>query len=584
MCLCLLLPILGMAQDNVGFVASTDARQVVLGGSFQVEFTIQNAEGSNFNPPSFRDFEVLGGPNSSRRVSIVNGVKSSSTGFTYSLQPKKIGTFTIGAATININGKTYRTRPLKVDVLKGRNSSASTKQELDKELGDGIFIKAILNKESSKTGEQVIIDYKLYTSRNIESYNVHFESDYPGFFVHEVRRFNGRQMQEVIDGVQYTTKVIKRVALFPQQAGLFDVEPMEMNISVAVDGSRPRSIFSPPKVTTFRVATDSIQIRVNSLPSPIPQTFTGAVGKFDMRTIINRNKLTTDDAITLRMNINGNGDIKQVQAPILQLSENFEVYDPKVLEESSYESNGELMGKKVFEYLLLPKNPGRDTIITAFTYYDADSLRYITLESAPFPLDIKKGKLDRKQVIADTNANLKKEDIHGLKKNTNLGKGYCTFLGSGFFWLLFLLPFLLFGGAVVQRQIEIKKGNIDVSELKRKQAVSAAQKRLSQAKTFMDTGNSKAFYDEVSRASFGYVCDKLNIPFSELTKQNINTKMQSLDVREESIQKFMQIVRTCEMALFAGKDNASAMNETYQQALEVISEVEEQIIQTKEPA
>lgn len=577
-CLLLALPFYVLAQDQVNFVASADARQVVLGGYFEVEFTLFDAEGENFNPPNLKkDFNIISGPGESRRISIVNGARSQSYGISYSLQPKEIGKFTIGAASIQVNGKTYRTKPISVEVVKGRNSAAATQEELNEELGDGVFIKAILNKEASKIGEQIILDYKLYTSRNIDSYNVSYESEYPGFFVHEVRRFNGRQIQEVIEGVQYTTKVIKRVALFPQQAGSFDIEPLQMNISIAVGGRERRSIFSVPKVSTFGIKTDSINIQVNSLPSPMPTSFTGAVGKFEMRTSINRNKLTTDDAITLRMYVNGNGDIKQVQAPKLALSDNFEVYDPKTLEENSFESGGQLNGKKVFEYLILPKNPGRDTITTAFTYYNSDSLKYITLRSESFPLWIQKGELDRTQVIANTNKKTQKRDIQGLQSDAKFYTCIDCFIGSRPFWVLLVLPFLVLGGVIVQRQIEISKGNIDRSELKRKLAVKVAQKRLAQADAFMTSGNSRSFYDEVSRASFGYVCDKLNIPYSELTKQNVSTKMQSLAVSEQSIDKFMQIVKTCEMALFAGKDNTAAMKETYQQAIEVIAEIEEQI-------
>ncbi len=566
---------IGWAQD-VRFEASSDARQIVLGGFFEVQFTVHNASMTSFNPPSFKDFEVMSGPNENSRVFIENGKRTQSYGLSYSLQPKKIGKYIIPAATAVIEGKNYRTRPIQVEVLKGKNSSASTKQELDKELGEGVFVKAILNKEESKIGEQIILDYKLYTSRNIESYNVATESEYPGFYAHEVRRYNGRQIQEVVDGVQYTTKLIKKVALFPQQAGVFLIDPLQMNISIAIGGEQKRSIFSVPKVTTFQTTTDTIKVVVSSLPEP-PPSFSGAVGKFEMRTTINRNKLSTDDAITMRMYIEGNGDIKQVQAPDLQISDKFEVYEPKTLEDNSFESNSELNGKKVFEYLILPKEVGTFIINSAFSYFDSDSLKYITLKSENFPISVTKGELNRTQVIANVNENIKKEDIRTIKTNVALSKNGQPFICSYLFWSLFVFPFLLLGGVIVKHQVEASKGNIDAAELKKRQAIKVAQKRLAQGKVFMEENKSKAYYDEVSRASFGYICDKLNIPYSELTKQNVHDKMQSLDVTANSIDKFMQIIKTCEMALFAGKDNAAAMNETYQNAIDVIAEIEEQI-------
>lgn len=565
----------GAAQTDVRFEASIDARQVILGGYFEVAFTLHNGEGSDFTPPDFKDFSVLSGPNESQSFSINNGRRSQSYGLSYVLQPKKVGRYSIGAASVKVNGKTLKTSPLRLEVVKGKNSAASTKEELDEELGEGIFVKAILNKEISKIGEQIVLDYKLYTSRNIESYSVNTESEYPGFFAHEVRRFDGRQIQEVIEGVQYTTKLIKRVALFPQQAGLFMIDPMIMNISVAVGNSRRRSIFAPPKVTTFNVKTKPIEIKVNALPEPPPASFSGAVGKFNMRTSANRNKLTTDDAVTLRMYVDGNGDIKQVQAPQLNLSDQFEVYDPKVIEEASSEVNGELYGRKGFEYLIIPKEPGKYTIKTEFSYFDPDSANYITLHSESFPLIVSKGELNRTQIIAQPDTPQKKEDIRYLKTDINLSSGN-HFLGSGIFWGLFSLPFLLLGGVLVLRQRERNRDNIDASELKKRKAVKVAQKRLAQAKTFMDANDSKSFYDEVSRASFGYVCDKLNISFSELTKENVKSRLQSLEVKEEEIGRFMAIVKTCEMALFAGKDNAAAMQETYGQAMDVIATIESQ--------
>ena len=573
--LLIILPALMFGQE-IRFEASSDARQVVLGGYFTVEFTLHNASGEDFVAPSFRDFEVLSGPNESRSVSLFNGKRTQSLGLSYTLQPKKIGKFNIGRASVKVDGQTLSTRPFSIEVVKGRNSTASTKEELDAELGEGIYIKAIPNKIISKIGEQIIIDYKLYTSRNIESYNLVSESEYPGFFVHEMRRFNSRQIQEVIDGIQYTTKLIKKVALFPQQAGIFNIEPIVMNISIAVGNSRSRSIFSMPKLNTFRVSTEPLELKVEPLKEE-PANFSGAVGKFEMRATVNRNQLTTDDAISMRMYITGNGDIKQVQAPQLGLSDKFEVYDPKVIEESSFESNNELSGKKVFEYLLLPKEPGDYTLRPTFSYFDTDSLKFVTLESESFPVTVKKGTIDRTQKITEATSNPVKEDIRFIKMAFSLDQDPASFIGSGLFWTLFVFPFLLFGGLIVLRQVEAGRANMDMAVLKRKKAVKVAQKKLAQAKKYMESGDSKAFYDEVSRASFGYVCDKLNIAFSELTKQNVKDKLSSLEVKDASIERFMDILKTCEMALFAGKDNAAAMQDTYKNAIDIIAEIEEQI-------
>ena len=376
-----LMSFVAVAQNDVYFEAQADARQVVLSGYFSVTFTLHNAEGTDFQPPNFKDFTVLSGPSYSSSFTLSNGRRKQSKGFSYQLQPKKIGRFTIGTAYIDVNGKKLRTRPIQIEVVKGKNSKAKTRADLEAELGSEIFIKAEVKNDEARIGEQIILDYKLYTTRDIESYNLIDESEYAGFFAQDIRRFNGRVIKEVVDGKQFSTKVLKRVALFPQQAGKLTIDPMVMQLYINSESpNQRRSVFFLPKMTPIRVTTDEVQISVKSLPSDMPPTFTGAVGKFNIRASINRTKLTTDDALLLRMDVSGNGDIKQIQAPPLQISNAFEVYDPKVLEENSFENNGEYNVKKTFEYTVLPKEPGSYDFSVAFTYFDTDSLKYITLE------------------------------------------------------------------------------------------------------------------------------------------------------------------------------------------------------------
>jgi len=566
------------AQGDVRFEATTDARQIVLSGYFTATFTIHDAEGTNFQPPNFKNFNVLSGPGITSSFTMNNGKRSQSKGISYQLQPKKIGKFTIGPATINVNGKTLKTRPFRIEVVKGKNSNATTRKDLDIELGTDVFIKAEVNTSEARIGEQIILDYKLYTTRDIESYNLLSESEYAGFFAQDVRRFNGRVVKEVVDGKQFSTKILKRVALFPQQAGKLTIDPLVMQLYINSKGSnKRRSVFFLPKVTPIRAITNELQISVKSLPSDMPQSFTGAVGKYSIRANINRTKLTTDDAILLRMEINGNGDVKQIQAPPLLISDNLEVYDPKVLEENSFENNGVYNVKKTFEYTILPKEPGTYDLSIAFTYFDTDSLKYKTINTDTLQILVNKGVLGTRRTPQFVESSAINEDIHFIKLETDLRKKGDVFLGSRMFWSLFILPILFLTGVVVQRQILHKRDAVEISVLKRRRAKKVAQKRLSLSKKFLKNNNNKTFYDEVSKAAFGYVCDKLNIPLSDLTKDNVIEKLRVLKVSEESISLFIKTIQTCEMALFAGKDNADAMNETYQSASDVIAKIEEEI-------
>ncbi len=574
---CSLLSVAILAQD-VRFEASTDARQVILSGYFTVSFTLYNANGENFKAPDFKGFSIMSGPSPTTSMRIVNGQRSQSYTISYQLQPRQLGRFQIKSASIKVGNKVLKTRPLSVEVVKGRNSNASTQEELQKEIQEQVFIKAIPTTTDAHVGQQVILDYKIYTSRDVENYNLLKESEYNGFYAEDLRRFNQREVKEVIDGVQYTTKVIKRLALFPQQAGVLTIEPLDLQLFVVLeDRPRPRSFFYTPKMTPVRVMTEPIDITVRPLPEDAPISFSGAVGKFKMRGVFNRNEMTTDDAVSLRMTISGDGDIKQIQPPRLDLPTSFEVYDPKVLEENSYDDRGIVAGEKTFEYLILPKEAGTYSLAPGFTYFDPDSARYVTLRADMAQLEVKQGQFGNRPLAQRDNAEDAPQDIRFIQTETSLRNGSWYFFGSGLFWGLFLLPFLVLGGIVVLRQRRAQYNNLDVAVRKSRQARKLAEKRMSLAKEYLEKQQSKPFYDEISRAAFGYICDKLRIPLAELSKDNVLTKLQSLSVSENLIERFMKIVQNCEMALFAGMDNTPAMRETYEETVSVIAAIEEEV-------
>jgi len=273
------------------FDASTNARQIILGTPFDVSFTLKNARGSQLRPPSFKDVEVVSGPTTSTSMSIINGQQSSEESYIYTVQPKRVGKLRIGSASIVANGKKMTSKPLTIDA-------------------------------EARIGQQVVLDYKLFTQVAIENYNIISESEYPGFYTTEMREFRGNIIKEVVNGVQYSTKIIKRVALFPQQAGLLTVDAADMQLGISLEdpkNPRRRSFFYTPKVKMHRTKTKEVKISVQDLPPNAPPSFTGAVGKYRITPLIETNTLTTDEALTIRLSINGNGDVKQVQAPPLIL-------------------------------------------------------------------------------------------------------------------------------------------------------------------------------------------------------------------------------------------------------------------------
>lgn len=561
----------GLAQQ-IQFVADANAKTTVLNSYFDVTFTLENANGNNFTPPSFKNFAVISGPSRSAQTTIINGKASQKLSYSYTLQPKKIGTFNIGSAQITAQGKKYTTKPLSIKVVEGKKNAQGVAAESE------YFVKAEATTTDAKIGQQVIVDFKLYTTVNIDSYNVLSEPEYAGFYAQDIKRYNSTVQKEVIDGVQYTTKILKRIALFPQQAGALVVEPVQMQLGILIgDPRQRRSFFSTGRVRRVPVSTEEITINVNPLPTNPPASFTGAVGQYDVGMTVNRNNISTDDVLTVRLVVNGNGDTKRVSAPPFNLAvDSFEVYEPRTMEENVIERQGELNGQKIFEYLVLPKYAGTFQLQPAFTYYDTDSLKYITLNSDPYPISVKQG-TKKKNTAPIASSSEINEDIRFIKMETSLQKETTSFLGSTPFWIFSFLPFLFLGGAVVYRQIQEKENNVDATTRKRLRAQKLAKKRLKTAEVHLKSSDSRAFYNEISLGLFGYVCDKLNIPLAELSKNNVRSKLETLNVNSTYIEDFMKIVHTCETALFAGMDNSAAMQSTYNKTLETVTNIEAEI-------
>ncbi|MCB0560558.1 MAG: protein BatD [Lewinellaceae bacterium] len=559
-------PLFLQGQAGVSFEAATDARSVVLESYFDVDFTLSNADGSNFQPPPFKDFIVVSGPSSSVQTTMINGQVSKRVGYIYTLKPRRLGRLMIGSATIQVKGRTLRTAPIGIEVVKSQPGAG----------GEDVFIAAEPSTTEAWIGQQIILDYKLYTTVDVESFNILEEADYQGFYARDIRRYDGRIIRETLNGKQYVTKILKRVALFPQQAGSLKISPINVQLGLLKkEEGRRRGFFFTPEVKRVPVSTKSLTIQVSPLPDNPPPSFSGGVGEFGMISTFNRATLTTDDALSLTITINGSGDIKRVQAPALVAPPSFELYDPKVAEESSFESGGGITGKKVFEYLMLPKEAGAFKLQPSFTYFDPDSARYITINPTVYDITVRPGS-GRSQSRNPGNEDglVKSEDIDVLMPDQALYPQRPPFLGSALFWLLALLPALALGGIIVFKSWRARRADIDPTLLRSRRARKVAQQRLATAQQHLNAGSTRAFYDEVSKAMLGYICDKLHIARSSLSKANLQHRLEQLQLDQSLISRFMATIQTCEMALFAGQDDAAAMQDTYQAAVQVLSDIE----------
>ena len=557
-------------QGEVRFEAFCDARQVVLNGYFQVTFTLKNADGTNFSPPDFKGFRILSGPSSSMRTTIVNGVMTREVSYSYTLQPTRTGRFTIGSASVRVRGKTLRTEPIEIEVVEGKA------EEDGKSAREEVFVRAEPSTTRAYVGQQILLDLKLYTTLDVDSYSTLEEPAFQGFFVQGLRRTGLRRLQEVIDGVQYSTAVLKRIALFPQQAGRLRIEPITLQLGVVVEDPRQRGFFFRRTIQPLVVHTEPVEIEALPLPPDAPPTFSGAVGHYTFRSTVSPTSLTTDDVVSVKMVMTGDGDAKRLQPPPLLVSpDSFEVYDPNVLEENIYESGGMLLGGKSVEYLLAPRYAGTYTLRPAFTYFDPDSARYVTLYGPRTTLQVRPGRQTavRSESLSERPAP-PRSDIRSIDARARWRRKGEGFWGSGLFWGLLTLPLLAVALAFLVRRRRIALENTDPLLLLQQRAARVARKRLQQAKTHLDRGEGPAFFDELSRALYGYVAHKLNLPFSQLSKDNIRQKLEALEVEAETREELMQVLHTCETALYAGQDRPEIREATYRKALDILTRME----------
>jgi hypothetical protein len=572
--LILFFPLALTAQAS--FTATTDAKQIPIGEVFEIQFSLKNAQGQGFRPPTFGEFNVVSGPNRMNSMTMVNGIASSSETYSYVLQAKKEGVFTLGIATITAKGQTLRTDPLSISVTKGKKQTAASTGSSK----DDVFVRAEASTTEARVGQQIVVDYKLYTRVNLSGVSRVSEATYDGFYKLDVNDYTRNDSRVEIGGKMYLTRILQRIALFPQREGSLGIEPLTLQVSIVKEsrgrGSREDEdpfgqLFSSPDLEQKVVTANALIFNIKPLPANSPPSFTGGVGDFQADFSISKTEATTDDALSLRLTITGNGDSKRWQAPKIAPVDDLEIYEPKVLKEQSIENQGEWMTSKEIEYLIVPKRSGDFSLKTAFSYFDTEGSRFNTIDTT-FQLKIQQGSNKAATLVQD-----RQQDIRGLKFATFLTTENGSFYNSLLFWALFIAPFILFGLAVALKQIQLQQSRRDATLLRQENAPKVAEQRLAVAQDLLEKGNRKLFYEEVSKSLFNYISDKFQMPLAEFSKSNVREKLTSLKINDLYTDNFIQILNDCEIALFAGQDTEGGATEIYDRALKVITDIEQSL-------
>lgn len=585
------------ADDKVTFTASApDA--VAIGDQFRLSYTVNTQKVKDFRAPSIKGFDVLMGPTRSYSMQSINGNTTESLTFTYILLAQKEGEYTIPGATITANGDQMLSNSVKIKVLPadkagssqngggqstGRSSSSGTSIS-----NSDLFITATASKTSVYEQEAILLTYKIYTVVDLRGFDNVKLPDFKGFHSQEVELPNDRRWGlEHYKGRNYHSTVYRQFVLFPQQSGKLTIDAARFDASVekmdAIDD--PFEAFFNGGAGAIQIKktlmTPKLTIDVKPLPAGKPADFSGGVGEFNISSSINSTKVKTNDAITIKVVISGTGNLKLVSEPEVKFPEDFEVYDPKV--DSKFRlTNAGLSGNKVIEYLAIPRNAGTYKIPSIkFSYFDIKSRSYKTLTTEEYTVQVEKGAGNATQTIANfTNKEDLKvlnEDIRFIKQNdVKLSPKGEYFFGSMTYWLFYIIPGLLFVGCFVAYRKQIA-ANANVAKVRTKKANKVAVKRMKLAGKLLASNQKDAFYDEVLKALWGYISDKLSIPVSKLSKDNIEEELRKYGVAEELIQEFLNALNSCEFARFAPGDANQAMDKVYTESFEVISKMENSI-------
>ncbi len=583
------------------FTASTANSTVGLSAQFQVSFTFsgQNINGlKNFTAPDFKDFMVLSGPNQSTSMQFINGAVSGSASYSYYLQPRNIGKFTIGNASIDYDGKTYRTQPLAINVVKGAPQPVARGQQTpslnQSDIGDNVFIRATADKQRAYLGEQVTVTYRLYTRLGIGSQmQVSKLPSYEGFWAEELNESNTVNFTtETYNGKEYQVGTLKKVALFPSQTGKLSVTPLVITVPVQVrrqgqnNGDLFNQMFNNPffntiKTVNYTAKSNTLKVEVLPLPSAnVPRSFNGAVGNYSISSVFDTTNAMTNQPMSLKIQLHGTGNIQLLNMPEINLPPGFDSYPPKTSEKIDRE--GMISGSKSFDYLIIPRVGGKREIPPIkFSYFNPARRNYETLSTPGYAVNIRQGPTNNNQIASGfSKEEIKTLDqgIHYIKLNTNdLSRGGTPAIFSPVFWTAVVVPLFAFVGLVTwKKRSEALAGNLEL--LKYRQAEKVARARFKKAKTLMDSNNQTGFYTEISLAIFGYLEDKLHIPKSEMSLERAVGELHKREIDGELVSNLKTLTEKCEFARFApGADGASAMNEMYNDLTKVIIGIERTI-------
>ncbi len=571
-------------QAQVKFEAKVSKKRVGMNERLRVDFEM-NQDGDNFNPPSFEGFRVVGGPNQAISNSWINGKRSYSKSYSYFLSPTAQGTFSIGQATIEINGETFKTSPVSVFVTKAVEVPKDG-NNVDYLASENVHLVAEVSKANPYINEAITVTYKLYVSHDVSITSSWREVEtpkYADFWSQNIDNSGNFKIYEgKYQGEDYRFVILRTTLLYPQKTGKLDIEPLTLDVPIDVPGSS-RDLFGRRLMSRVNKTISAGKRTIDVKPLPLegkPDNFLGAVGDFSLDVATNKKKLNASEALELSVKVTGSGNLKLTEIPTIKLPSSLEVYEPEHKENVRTDRSG-MRGDIQDVYTVVPQFKGKYPIrpIT-FSYFDPKTEQYKTLSSEEIVIEVENGPVNAELAEATNTDGTKKpvtldnDQFKYIKLGANLKPIAAeTFFKSKLFWGLVGGPFLLIPLFILAGSRR-KKRLADVTGNRLRKANKLAKKYLGEAKKSMS--DKATFYEALERALHNYLKAKLDIVTVEMSKENISSLLEQHQVSNAVTGQFNELLKACEYARYTPATQVT-IQQDYNKAVETISDIDKQI-------
>jgi len=572
------------AQEEVVFEAKVSKKKLGINERLRIDF-VMNKDGDNFSPPSFENFTIVGGPSQAINNSWINGVKSFSKTYSYFLAPKKRGKFSISQSTIEIEGETYKTLPVVIQVTAAVDKPKDP-NDPNYIASQNVHLVAEVSNANPCLNEAITVVYKLYISPNtgIDPWRVLDNPRYNNFWSLNIDMKEYKLINTTFKGEDYRYVILRKTVLYPQKTGKLVIEPLTLDVKVQVPTNR-RNFFGERQMSIVNrtVAAGNRTIQVKPLPEEgKPLDFTGAVGDFNFKVTTNKSELKATEALEAKIGVSGKGNLKLFKLPKLTLPSSLEVYEPEHNEKVSTNLSG-MQGNISDSYTIVPSFQGNYPIPSvSFSYFDLKTKSYKTIVSKELIVNVTDGPVngaltankDEDKGNNKHSVEMSSSQFAAFKTRTNLVTIETRdFFKSKMFWSFLLLPFLAIPIAIfVRRKKDQRDGDVVGNRIRK--ANKLARKYLGEAKKAL--GQKESFYNALERALHNYLKSKLSIVTIEFSKEKIQELLKEKAVNIATAVAFNELLESCELARYTPLSDVE-MQQDYDKAARVISALDKQI-------